>query len=242
MSRITQAFVGGKAFMPFITGGDPDIETTEQLLYALVEAGADLIKIGVPFSDPVAEGPAIEAANERALAKGCTVDDLFKLVARVRRGINIPLLFRSYYNPIFAYGVEKFTANCAACGVDGLIVPDLPFEERDELLGPCRAQGLALISLLAPTGEERAVRIAQNAKGFLYCVSPCGAVAERTLGLVRRVSEIPCAMDVEQAQGSACDGVIVGSAIVGLVGEHGRACVEPVAAFARGVKQSINSN
>jgi len=258
MNKITQAFANKKAFMPFITGGDPDIETTEQLLYALVDAGADIIEIGVPFSDPVAEGPVIEAANERALAMGCTVDQLFELVARVRTRVTIPLLFMSYYNPIFAYGVDKFVQNCADCGIDGLIVPDLPFEERGELLEPCKSAGLELISLIAPTSEDRVAHIAQNSGGFLYCVSSLGVTGERTalhnhaqgmVELVRRVSNIPCAVGFgistpEQARDMAqlCDGVIVGSAIVRHVAEHGRDCVTPVAQFAQSVKQAIAQN
>ncbi|MCL2052080.1 MAG: tryptophan synthase subunit alpha, partial [Lachnospiraceae bacterium] len=167
-NRIKQAFNQGKVFMPFITGGDPDIETTEKLLYALTEAGAGVIEIGVPFSDPIAEGPVIEAADERALKAGCTVDKLFDLVKKVRANINIPLLFMTYYNPIFVYGMEKFAKRCNECGIDGIIVPDLPFEERDELLAPLNSAGLELISLIAPTSEERIKKIAQNSSGFLY--------------------------------------------------------------------------
>ena len=257
MSRIAQAFQGKTAFMPFITGGDPGIETTEKLLYALVEAGADIIEIGVPFSDPVAEGPVIEAANERALSNGCTVDQLFALVKRVRASVNIPLLFMSYYNPIFAYGVAKFTANCVDCGLDGLIVPDLPFEERDELLGPCQAQGLELISLIAPTSEDRIAAIAQNSSGFLYCVSSLGTTGERNalhdharrmIANAKQASGIACAVGFgvstpEQASAVAAyaDGVIVGSAIVRLVGEHGRDCVAPVMQFAKSLKQAITN-
>jgi tryptophan synthase alpha chain len=256
MSKITQAFADKKAFMPFITGGDPDIETTEQLLYALAEAGADIIEIGVPFSDPVAEGPVIEAANERALANGCTADQLFELVARVRRSIKIPLLFMTYYNPVFAYGAAKFTANCKACGIDGLIVPDLPFEERGELLEPCAHAGLELISLIAPTSEERIARIAQNSGGFLYCVSSLGVTGERAAlhnhaqGMVehaRRASGIPCAVGFgistpEQAQDMArlCDGVIVGSAIVRLVAEHGKNSPRVVGDFAKAMRAAIS--
>ncbi|MCL2747722.1 MAG: tryptophan synthase subunit alpha [Oscillospiraceae bacterium] len=251
MNRISEAFSAGKAFIPFVTGGDPDLETTEKLLHALDEAGADIIEIGVPFSDPIAEGPVIEAADERALKAGCTVDKLFALVSRVRADIKIPLLFMTYYNPIFAYGVSKFTERCAACGVDGIIVPDLPFEERGELLGPCASRGLALISLIAPTSEDRITRIATNASGFLYCVSSLGVTGERgELGhsarrmveQVKRVSGIPCAVGFGistpgQARDVACfaDGVIMGSAIVRIIAEHGRDCVEPVRQFAKNV-------
>ena len=256
MSRIHSAFASDKAFIPFITGGDPDLETTEKVLYALTEAGADMIEIGIPFSDPVAEGPVIEAADERALKAGCTVDKLFDLVGRVRADISIPILFMTYYNPIFAYGVDKFTTKCAGCGIDGLIVPDLPFEERDELLGPCASGGLALISLIAPTSEQRIANIAKNSEGFLYCVSSLGVTGERSaLGenarrmveQAKRAGDIPCAVGFgistpEQAREMAAfaDGVIIGSAIVRIIAEHGRACVEPVRQFAKTIKTALS--
>ena len=253
--KIRSAFKGKKAFIPFITGGDPDIETTEKLLYALVEAGADIIEIGIPFSDPIAEGPVIEAADERALKAGCTVDKLFDLVAHIRQDIKIPILFMTYYNPVFAYGVDRFTDRCAACGINGLIVPDLPFEERDELLEPCVSRGLELISLIAPTSDERIARIARGSSGFLYCVSSLGVTGERNkiggsarlmIELAKQANNIPCAVGFgistpEQARETAeyADGVIVGSAIVRIVAEHGRDCVEPVRRFAKNIKQML---
>jgi tryptophan synthase alpha chain len=245
-----------KLLIPFITGGDPDIETTGKLLYALCEAGADMIEIGVPFSDPIAEGPVIEAADERALRAGCTVDKLFDLAAKVKADIKIPILFMTYYNPVFAYGIERFTERCKACGLYGLIVPDLPFEERDELLGPCRANGLELISLIAPTSEERIARIAQNSSGFLYCVSSLGVTGERgevnkssrrMVQLAKQAnSTLPCAVGFgvstpEQAREIAgyADGVIIGSAIVRLMAEYGRDCTGPVYEFARKIKEAL---
>ena len=255
MNKISQSFSEGKAFIPFITGGDPDIETTKKLLYALCEAGADLIEIGIPFSDPIAEGPVIEAADERALKAGCTVAKLFDLVAQVRADIKIPLLFMTYYNPIFVYGTARFTERCAESGLDGLIVPDLPFEERDELLKPCAQQGLELISLIAPTSQARVETIAQNSGGFLYCVSSLGVTGPRqTLGesarhmvaQIRRVTATPCAVgfgistpaQAREVAGFA-DGVIVGSALVRLAGEYGRNCVSPVSRLATELKQAI---
>jgi len=255
MSRIREAFKNGKAFIPFITGGDPDIETTEKILYALYEAGADIIEIGIPFSDPIAEGPVIEAADERALKGGCTTDMLFGLVARVRADIGVPILFMTYYNPVFAYGAERFTKRCADCGLDGLIVPDLPFEEREELLMPCESKGLELISLIAPTSEERIAEIAKNSSGFLYCVSSLGVTGVRSklgdsarhmIKLAKQAAGLPCAVGFgistpEQAREMAefSDGVIVGSAIVRMIAEHGRGCVEPVRAFAKEMKRAI---
>jgi len=255
VNKIREVFSAGKAFIPFITGGDPDLETTEKLLYTLYEAGADIIEIGIPFSDPIAEGPVIEAADARALMAGCTVEKIFDLVSRVRADIKIPLLFMTYYNPIFAYGVSKFTEHCAVCGIDGLIVPDLPFEERDELLEPCASRGLTLISLISPTTEARITEIAGNSDGFLYCVSSLGVTgvrreiddsAERMINQVRRVSDIPCAVGFgistpEQARKVVgfADGVIIGSAIVRIAAEYGRDCVEPIRRFAKEVKQVI---
>jgi tryptophan synthase alpha chain len=256
MNKIEKAFASGKAFIPFLTGGDPDISTTEKALYALYEAGADIIEIGIPFSDPIAEGPVIEAADERALKAGCTVDKLFDLVSRVRADIKIPLLFMTYYNPVFAYGVSRFTEKCAACGLDGLIVPDLPFEERDELLKPCTSHGIELISLITPTSEERITCIAKNSSGFLYCVSSLGVTGERgelgnsarrMIEQVKKASDIPCAVGFgistpQQAREIAAfaDGVIVGSAIVKIIAEYGQNCVEPVRQFANEIRQSID--
>ena len=254
-NKIREAFSAGKAFIPFITGGDPDLETTEKLLYALCEAGADIIEIGIPFSDPTAEGPVIEAASERALKAGCTVEKLFDLVSRARANIKTPLLFMTYYNPVFARGVSKFTERCASCGIDGLIVPDLPFEERGELLEPCSANGLELISLIAPTSEARIAEIARNSGGFLYCVSSLGVTgerrvldnsAERRIKQAKLAADIPCAVGFgistpEQAREVArfADGVIVGSAIVRIAAEYGRDCVAPISGFAKEIKRSI---
>ena len=258
MNKMREVFSAGKAFIPFITGGDPDLETTEKLLYALCEAGSDIIEIGIPFSDPIAEGPVIKAADERALKAGCTVEKLFDLVSRVRADIKAPLLFMTYYNPIFAYEMNKFTGRCAACGIDGLIVPDLPFEEREELLEPCKSNGVELISMISPTTEARIEEIVKNSDGFLYCVSSLGVTgirrefddsAERMINKVRCISDIPCAVGFgistpEQAHRIAgfADGVIIGSAIVRIAAEYGRDCVEPVYQFAKDVKQAISSD
>jgi len=171
MSRIAKAFGGGKAFIAFITGGDPDLETTEKLVLAMAEAGADLIEIGIPFSDPVAEGIVIQEADERALKAGCTTDKLFELVKRIREKTEVPLLFMTYLNLIFTYGKDRFLTRCAECGIDGIIVPDLPFEEKAELADICADHGVDLISMIAPTSEDRIAKIAREAQGFIYCVS-----------------------------------------------------------------------
>ncbi len=255
MSRIKYAFQNGKAFIPFITGGDPTLDMTEKLIYAMAEAGADLIEIGVPFSDPIAEGVVIQDANERALAAGCTTDRLFDLVAKVRETVDVPLVFLTYINPIYTYGKEKFLAKCKETGLDGLIVPDLPYEEKGEILPECEKYGVDLISLVAPTSHERIQMIAKEAQGFLYCVSSMGVTGVRSeiksdigemVSLARSVSEVPCAVcfgisTPEQAKKMAAlsDGAIVGSAIVKLVAEYGEAAEEPVAAYVREMKAAV---
>lgn len=255
MSSISEAFRNKKAFIAFVTGGDPDIETTEALIPAMAAAGADLIEIGIPFSDPVAEGPVIQDADERALLAGCTTDKLFDMVRRVRGKTDVPLLFMTYLNPIFTYGKEKFLRRCAECGIDGLIVPDMPFEEKDELADVCKQHRVALISMIAPTSEDRIAAIAREAEGFLYCVSSLGVTGVRSsittdigriVQKVREVSDIPCAIGFgiatpEQAGRMAmlADGAIVGSAIVKLVANYGKECVAPVAAYVRSISQGI---
>ena len=235
---------GKKAFIAFITGGDPDIETTENLILAMEEAGVDIVEIGIPFSDPVAEGIVIQEANKRALEGGCTVDKLFGMVERLRKKTDTPLLFMTYANPIFAYGKERFMAKCKDVGIDGIIVPDVPFEEKEEFEGECGRYGIYLVSLIAPTSGERVEKIAREAQGFLYCVSSLGVTGVRSdinkniAGLIKKVkavSSVPCAVGFgistpEQARDMAkiSDGVIVGSAIVRLIAEHGKNSVNPI--------------
>jgi tryptophan synthase alpha chain len=228
---------------------------TETLLLRLADAGADIIEIGIPFSDPTAEGPVIQAADERALGAGCTTEKLFGLVGRVRGKIKVPLLFMTYYNPVYVYGAVPFTQRCREVGIDGLIVPDLPFEERAELLGPCQDAGIELISMIAPTSEDRTLSIAKASSGFLYCVSSLGVTGERkTIGnaaaemiaAAKTVTDTPCAVgfgisDARQAKETArfADGVIVGSALVKIVGQYGAASPAPVYRFAKAIKDAI---
>ena len=255
MSRIHQAFENKKAFIAFVTGGDPDLETTEKLVIAMEEAGADLIEIGIPFSDPIAEGVVIQEANIRALSAGSTTDKLFETVKRAREKVTVPMVFLTYINPIYTYGKEKFMRRCAECGIDGLIIPDLPFEEKGELLDVCRAYGIDIISLVAPTSHERIRMIAEKAQGFLYVVSSMGVTGVRSkietdiegmVKLVRESSDIPCAIGFgiatpEQAKAMAqiADGAIVGSAIVKLVGQYGRESIGPVADYVRSMKAAV---
>ena len=254
MSRIEKAFQGQKAFIPFVTGGDPTLDITEQLLYAMEEAGADLIEIGIPFSDPIAEGIVIQGANERALSAGCTTDKLFDMICRAGKRVTVPVVFLTYLNPIYTYGKERFMKRCRECGIDGIIVPDMPFEEKGELLEVCEEYGVDIISLIAPTSKERIRMIAGEAKGYIYCVSSLGVTGVRSeiktdiagmVKLVRETTKIPCAVGFgisapEQARKMAevADGAIVGSAIVKLIAQYGKDCVPHVAEYVRTMKAS----
>lgn len=253
--RIARAFDHGKAFIPFITGGDPSLEVTRQLLIAMEQAGADLIEIGLPFSDPIAEGEVIQEATYRALTAGCTTDKLFDLVKEARKDVKIPMVFLTYLNSVFSYGKEAFLKRCVECGIDGLIVPDLPFEEKGELLDVCKEYGVAIISLIAPTSKERIKAIAKEAEGFIYVVSSLGVTGVRSeittnveemTDMVRQVTDVPCAIGfgisrLEQAAQMAgvSDGAIVGSAIVRIIGEQGENCVPAVAEYVKQMKDAI---
>ena len=255
MNRIAKAFDDKKAFIAFITGGDPDIETTENLIIAMTESGVDIIEIGIPFSDPIAEGIVIQEANERALLNGCTVDKLFEMIRRVRAKVDIPLVFMTYINPIFAYGKAAFMEKCAECGIDGIIAPDLPFEERGELTDECLRHGICRISMIAPTSLERIEMIAKSAEGFLYCVSSLGVTGVRNkissdaaemIKQAKMVASVPCAVGFgistpEQVRkmSDVSDGVIVGSAIVKLIAQFGRESILPVKEFIRDMKDAM---
>lgn len=257
MIKIENAFDHGKAFIAFVTGGDPTLEITEELIPAMAKAGADLIEIGLPFSDPVAEGAVIQEANERALSAGCTTDKLFEMLKRVSPNVNVPLVFLTYLNPIFTYGKEKFMARCVECGISGLIIPDMPFEEKGELKSVCKQYGIDIISMIAPTSHERISMIAKEAEGFVYCVSSMGVTGVRSeistdigemVNLVKKVTETPVAVgfgisSTEQAQTMAkiADGVIVGSAIVRIVKEHGTDCIKPVCDYIRQMKKAVET-
>lgn len=257
MSKIMNAFSRGKAFIPFVTGGDPDLDTTKELIIAMEQAGADLIEIGVPFSDPIAEGPVIQEANERALGAGCTTDRLFEMVKEVRKTVQVPLVFLTYINPIYTYGKARFMKRCRETGIDGLIVPDLPYEEKKELAPDCEAYGIDLISLIAPTSKERIRKIAKEAKGFVYCVSSLGVTGVRSeirtdiasmVELVRQETDIPCAVGFgistpRQAAKMAAvsDGAIVGSAIVKIVAKYGKESVKPVQAYVKEMKDALKT-
>jgi tryptophan synthase alpha chain len=255
MIKIADAFANGKAFIPFLTCGDPDLETTEALVNACVRAGADLIELGIPFSDPTAEGPVIQGANLRALSGGVTTDKVFALVARLRQQVSVPLVFMTYANVVFSYGSDRFLSKAAEAGIQGLILPDVPFEEKDEFEPLCAKYGLELVSMIAPTSHQRIQRIASQSKGFLYCVSSLGVTGVRSnittdigamVQAVKQATQTPAAVGFgistpEQARAMAqkADGVIVGSAIVKLVGQYGRDAVPYVEEYVRSMKDAI---
>lgn len=255
MSKIAKAFQNGKAFIPFITCGDPDLETTDAAVRAAVENGADLIELGIPFSDPTAEGPVIHNANLRALTGGVTTDKIFDLVRKLRRDVKVPMVFMTYANVVFSYGAERFISTCQDVEIDGLILPDLPFEEKEEFLPLCRKYGVDLISLIAPTSENRIAMIAKEAEGFLYIVSSLGVTGTRSViktdlasivAVVRQNTDIPCAIGFgistpEQAKKMAAiaDGAIVGSAIIKLLEKYGKDAPKYIAEYVKSMKESI---
>lgn len=257
MSNIAKAFKNGKAFIAFITCGDPDEKTTEAAVRAAVENGADLIELGIPFSDPTAEGPVIQGANLRALRGGITTDKVFALVKRLRRDVKIPLVFMTYANVVFSYGAERFMSACREAGIDGIILPDVPFEEREEFLPVCRKFGIDLISMIAPTSHNRIAMIAKEAEGFLYIVSSLGVTGARAeiktdlssiITTAKANTKIPCAIGfgistpAQAAEMSAiADGVIVGSAIVKLLEEYGADAPAHIGEFVKTMKQALDT-
>ena len=257
MSKITDVFKKGKAFIPFITAGDPNLDITVKLVPKMAEAGADIIELGIPFSDPVAEGIVIQKADERALAAGITTDKIFDAVKKIREQTDIPLAFMTYVNPVYVYGPDKFFSNCAQYGIDGVIIPDLPYEEKDEIYPYSSKYGIDLISLIAPTSKERIQMIAKDAQGFIYCVSSMGVTGVREhidtdiasmINMVKEVSDIPCAVGFgistpQQASEIAAvgDGVIVGSAVVKIIDEYGSESIDPVIEYIKNMKKAVKS-
>ena len=255
MSNIKRAFENGKAFIAFITCGDPDIQTTAEAVREAVKNGADLIELGIPFSDPTAEGPVIQGANIRALKGGITTDDVFALVKELRKDVNVPLVFMTYANVVFSYGTERFAKKCMETGVDGIILPDLPYEEKDEFQPDFSKYGVTLISLIAPTSENRIAMIAKEAEGFLYIVSSLGVTGTRDeiktdldsiVKVVRQNTDIPCAIGFgistpKQAKQMAdiSDGAIVGSAIVKYLEKYGKDAPKYIGEYVKSMKDAI---
>ena len=253
--KITEAFSRGKAFIPFVTCGDLSLDVTEKIVNAMVEAGADLIELGIPFSDPTAEGPVIQGANLRALSGGVTTDKVFDMVEKIRKNTDVPMVFMTYANVVFSYGTERFCKRAQEVGMDGLILPDVPYEEKEEFAEVADKYGLDLISLIAPTSHERIATIAKDAEGFVYCVSSLGVTGMRSqittdigamVKLVKAQKDIPCAVGFgistpEQAKKMAvqADGVIVGSAIVKLCESYSADCVPYIKEYVKSMKDAI---
>ena len=257
MSRIEEAFQKHKAFIAFITVGDPDLETTERVVHAAVENGADLIELGIPFSDPTAEGPVIMEADEVALKAGTTTDKVFELTKKLRETITVPMVYMTYANVVFSYGCEKFAQKAADAGMDGLILPDVPYEEKEEFTEVFDRYGLDLISMIAPTSEDRIAMSAKEAKGFIYMVSSLGVTGTRSeittdisamTDLVKKNSEVPCAVGFgistpEQAARMAelSDGVIVGSAIIKIIAKYGKEAAGPVGEYVKEMADAVHA-
>ena len=257
MSNIYKAFEHGKAFIPFITCGDPDLDTTAKIIREAAMSGASLIELGIPFSDPTAEGPVIQGANLRALSGGVTTDKIFDLVRVVRRDVTIPMVFMTYANVVFSYGSERFIKTCADIGIDGLILPDLPFEEKGEFIDVCHKYGVDLISLIAPTSKDRIAMIAKEAEGFIYLVSSLGVTGVRSeintdleslVKIIRENSKTPCAIGFgistpEQARRMAAisDGAIVGSAIIKIMEKYGKDSPKYVGEYVKAMAEAVNA-
>ncbi len=256
MSKIANAFKNGKAFIGFLTAGDPTIEKTIEYILAMEEAGCDLIEIGIPFSDPMAEGVVIQEANVRALKHNTTTDDVFDIVKAVRAKTDVPLVFLTYINPVFFYGYEKFFERCNELGIDGIISPDLPYEEKGEVLDIARKNDVDVISLIAPTSKERIQKIARDASGLIYVVSSLGVTGMRSeiktdlnaiIEDIRDVTDLPLAVGFgintpEQSRDIAkiADGVIVGSAIVKIIEEHGENAADALKEYVSSMKKAAN--
>ena len=244
-----------KVFIPFITAGDPDLDTTEKLIYAMEKAGAGIIEIGIPFSDPIAEGLVIQAADSRALTAGTKIDGIFAMLQKVRRNSQVPIVFLTYINPIYRYGRDKFFKNCQETQVNGVIVPDVPFEERTIISEYCTKYGVEPISLIAPTSEQRIKLLAKEAKGYIYIVSSLGVTGVRKnistnidaiVKQIKEVTDVPAAVGFgiatpEQAAAMAkiSDGAIVGRAIVKIVAEFGKNCIQPVAEYTKKMCEAV---
>lgn len=251
--KIADAFQKGTAFIPFITCGDPDLDTTKELIYALERGGADLIELGIPFSDPTAEGETIQNANMRALSGGVNTENIFKMLETVK--VNIPLVFMTYANVVFHYGIEDFTKRCQSVGISGLILPDIPFEEKEEFAPICEKYNVEFVSFVAPTSKERIATVSKDAKGFVYCVSSLGVTGVRSeisvdlesiISEVRKATQTPVCVGFgistpEQGAKIAkfADGIIVGSALVKIIQEKGKDSPPFAEEFAKSMKSAL---
>ena len=257
MSKIADAFAGGKAFIAYLMAGDPNLKVSAEYILAVQEAGADLIEIGIPFSDPIAEGKVIQEASIRALAAGARLDNIFEMLASLQGKIKVTLVFMTYLNPVLFYGYEKFFQHCRDVGVCGIIIPDLPFEEQQEVKEPASKYGVEVITLVAPTSGERVEKIGKDAEGFIYLVSSLGVTGVRNevaKDISARVKEIRAVTDIPVAVGFGisteqqaawysqhADGVIVGSALVGLIAEHGTQAHETLEKYVSRMKKAVQA-
>ncbi len=255
MSNISKAFENSKAFIGFVTAGDPDLETSKEVMIQMARGGCDLIEIGIPFSDPIAEGPVIQEADLRSLQAGTTTDKVIDLAAEVSKEIDVPLVFMTYLNVLFKYGYDKFLKRASESGISGVIVPDLPYEEKEELSSVADKYGIDVISLIAPTSESRIQMIAKDAKGFIYEVSSLGVTGMRSeiktdlksiTDAVKAVTDVPVAVgfgiNTPQQAADVCkyaDGIIVGSAIVEIVAENGKNAPQKVYEYVKSMKDAI---
>lgn len=255
MNKISKAFENGKAFIGFVTAGDPDLQTSYDIMIKMAQAGCDLIEIGIPFSDPIAEGPVIQEANLRSLSQGTTTDKVFELTKRVSQSVDIPLVYMTYLNVLFKYGYDKFLEKASAAGISGVIIPDMPFEEKEELQSVAKNYDIEVVSLIAPTSEKRIKMIASEAQGFVYTVSSLGVTGTRSeiktdlesiVSLIREATDVPAAIGFgintpEQAKkyASIADGVIVGSAIVKLVEKYGKQSPDEIYKYVKSMKDAI---
>ncbi|MBQ2604639.1 MAG: tryptophan synthase subunit alpha [Clostridia bacterium] len=256
MSNIKKAFENGKVFIPFITCGDPDLDTTAKVVREMEKNGADIIELGIPFSDPTAEGPVIQGANIRALAGGVTTDKIFEFVSKLREDVKIPLVFMTYANVVFSYDIERFMKRCRDTGIDGVILPDVPFEEKEEFQTIAKKYGIDFISLIAPTSFDRIAMIAKEAEGFIYIVSSLGVTGVRSeittnigdiVKVVRENTDTPCAVGFgiskpEQAKAmtEVSDGAIVGSAIIRLLEKYGKEAAPYVGEYVKQMKDAVS--
>lgn len=251
MNNFSQAFARGKALLAFITCGDPDLATTEEAIFAAVEAGADVVEVNIPFSDPTAVDPIVQEANIRALEAGMTTDKVFDFLETIRPRVQVPIAISTYANVVYSYGAERFARRCAKAGVGGLIVPDLPFEERQEFLPQCQAEGIDLIFMVAVTSKERVAAIASQATGFLYIMACPGTREQELTELMtyaRENSSVPCVICLTgtedcrfQQVAERTDGVAVDTPIVSLVAAHGRGCAAPVASYVSRLKSKLRA-
>ncbi|MCI5515649.1 MAG: tryptophan synthase subunit alpha [Oscillospiraceae bacterium] len=255
MNKISDAFNDGKAFIGFVTAGDPDLNTSKEILLSMSKGGCDLIEVGIPFSDPIAEGPVIQDANIRALKNNVTTDDVFALTKSVSQEVDTPMVFMTYLNVLFKYGYDKFLQKAKDSGICGVIIPDLPYEEKDELQSVAKKYGIEVVSLVAPTSEDRIKMIAADAEGFIYTVSSMGVTGVRSeiktdlesiTKAIKEVTDVPVAIGFgintpEQAKkySHIADGVIVGSAIVKLVAEHKTDAPKYVYEYVKSMKDAI---